>query len=617
MFVWLILLMLLIIHTTFAITDTIDTVNGMSTRKYPYTIDGVSYSVTLIYTISTQQCSFFVNVGDVDFYGVQKERVKPDGQDISVGETYQLTTFPLALTLNSCGNYKTSFSLVSGGNPAPPTNSCISKSYMKCYNKTVYYYDSCGNKQDLVMDCVSRGMICDEGTIGYDICKLKCTATTQKTCFNNGVYYLDSCGNPLEEVKHCNTYDEICKNNDCVKKEATKNEEIPENIVNNITIIGVTTAFNPKETSNLCGAAITPTLCGKYYENYVLNEVKLDYDRIVSNPEEAKELAKQLKLGKRFDQDIFINEGATNSFVREFNPTDTRRPDGIGIKIGIKKDLIEQYESKTSLDAFKDEAKIGQFKDYANREKNFNQNGFKTKNKLICFNGCEEGVVLENQGAKWEISKKGSNFVEKYKIKGIGGAITIGIMVDWLFDYSDFSYKESIKECYGGSDSVYTEGLRYYENGAEKSLIITPSNDFSKAIINTKKYCGCKSDFEKLDCCINIINNYYNRNDLIKNKELCVNEIENIDVETESEWRNSIDRTIDNAWQENKENLTFYAPVAMGAVCISTGLIPCATIAGGTIIGDKVLTETGAKKYFLSLRRNLEKIIYKQKIKND
>ena len=129
----LLISLILIVPTTFAITDTLSD----NQRKYPYTIGGVSYSVQFLYASSggPDTCGFWVTLGDTDYTYGQKERVKPNGQAINVGETYQLTTFPLALTLNSCGT-QASFSLVSGGSSG---GGCVSNYVQKCYNNAFYY----------------------------------------------------------------------------------------------------------------------------------------------------------------------------------------------------------------------------------------------------------------------------------------------------------------------------------------------------------------------------------------------------------------------------------------------------------------------------------------------
>lgn len=144
----------------------------------------------------------------------ERDGVKPNGATIAVGETYQLINLPLKFTLNSCGP-TASFTIEASAHQQPPTPECKTHWTFKCENDVVYWYDSCGKKEDVWSDCASLGLGCNQGDTSGE-CINKCPITTQKTCYDGDIYYLDACGEPRSLVQNC-AFSETCRNNECVK----------------------------------------------------------------------------------------------------------------------------------------------------------------------------------------------------------------------------------------------------------------------------------------------------------------------------------------------------------------------------------------------------------------
>jgi len=92
-----------------------------------------------------------------------------------------------------------------GGCVANNATNCTSHYEYKCYSGHVYWYDSCGNKQEKREYC-NYG--CENGN-----CK-SCTSHYEYKCYSGDVYWFDSCGNVQDKKEYCNYG---CENGACLQ----------------------------------------------------------------------------------------------------------------------------------------------------------------------------------------------------------------------------------------------------------------------------------------------------------------------------------------------------------------------------------------------------------------
>lgn len=92
------------------------------------------------------------------------------------------------------------------------TNQCVNHSYQQCSGNAVYWYDSCGNRQDVVQICSSNqtcsGNIC--ANTNY------CVDRSYKQCVgSNAIYWFNSCGVQQDLYQVCSA-GQICSAGTCV-----------------------------------------------------------------------------------------------------------------------------------------------------------------------------------------------------------------------------------------------------------------------------------------------------------------------------------------------------------------------------------------------------------------
>ena len=73
---------------------------------------------------------------------------------------------------------------------------CESHSYYKCYSNHIYWFDSCGNKQD-------KKEYCQYGCTEKE-CRGECNSHAEYRCYGDHVYWFDSCGNKQDKKEYCN-----------------------------------------------------------------------------------------------------------------------------------------------------------------------------------------------------------------------------------------------------------------------------------------------------------------------------------------------------------------------------------------------------------------------------
>lgn len=97
----------------------------------------------------------------------------------------------------SCGG-----SYCSGSSTMTETQSCntqpccSSHASYSCYNNNIYWYDSCGNMEELKSPCSC-------GCSGTNCITPCCTAHTSSSCYDNDLYWYNSCSSREEKKEEC------------------------------------------------------------------------------------------------------------------------------------------------------------------------------------------------------------------------------------------------------------------------------------------------------------------------------------------------------------------------------------------------------------------------------
>ncbi|NIO20356.1 MAG: DUF2341 domain-containing protein [Candidatus Aenigmarchaeota archaeon] len=94
--------------------------------------------------------------------------------------------------------------------PGEPIKNCTSHAEFKCYGDHVYWFDSCGHKQE-------KKEYCEYGCeLGF--CKEKkeeCEPHAEMKCHEGHVFWYDSCGNREEKKEYC---EYGCENGTCINE---------------------------------------------------------------------------------------------------------------------------------------------------------------------------------------------------------------------------------------------------------------------------------------------------------------------------------------------------------------------------------------------------------------
>jgi len=96
------------------------------------------------------------------------------------------------------------------------TGLCIYHSYQRCNGNSIYWYDSCGNQQDLIQYCsngCSNG-VCNNYNNYYNYSS--CNYHAYKDCAGSSIYWFDSCSNRQDLYQNCSDYGLTCQYGQCV-----------------------------------------------------------------------------------------------------------------------------------------------------------------------------------------------------------------------------------------------------------------------------------------------------------------------------------------------------------------------------------------------------------------
>jgi len=77
-----------------------------------------------------------------------------------------------------------------------PKPECESHNYSKCDSGHLYWFDSCGSRQE-------KKQYCEKGCSG-ETCLGECKSQAEARCYGDSVYWFDSCGNKQDKKEYCN-----------------------------------------------------------------------------------------------------------------------------------------------------------------------------------------------------------------------------------------------------------------------------------------------------------------------------------------------------------------------------------------------------------------------------
>ncbi len=124
----------------------------------------------------------------------------------------------------SSGTYTAYLTVTSGGESqttactAVVQQICASHDHKACCGNNLYWYDSCGNKEDMFQDCGAAG--CSNAAC----LPPPCISHDHKACVGSSVYWFDSCGNQQEIFQACAS-NQTCQSGQCVSVVCSSNSD--------------------------------------------------------------------------------------------------------------------------------------------------------------------------------------------------------------------------------------------------------------------------------------------------------------------------------------------------------------------------------------------------------
>jgi hypothetical protein len=88
---------------------------------------------------------------------------------------------------------------------------CAPHVYQQCIGNNVYWYDSCGNQQELYQYC-QNGCYNNSCSGGYN----NCNYHAYRLCVGNNIYWFDSCGTQQELYQSCFGTNQTCQYGLCI-----------------------------------------------------------------------------------------------------------------------------------------------------------------------------------------------------------------------------------------------------------------------------------------------------------------------------------------------------------------------------------------------------------------
>ena len=100
-------------------------------------------------------------------------------------------------------------------------NQCTNRSYRQCSGNYLYWYDSCGSRQDVSQYCASGcyGNTCQNNynyNYNYGYNYGNCTFHAYRLCIGNNIYWYDSCGTQQDLYQTCAGINQTCQYGQCV-----------------------------------------------------------------------------------------------------------------------------------------------------------------------------------------------------------------------------------------------------------------------------------------------------------------------------------------------------------------------------------------------------------------
>jgi len=92
---------------------------------------------------------------------------------------------------------------------------CVSHSWRRCWSGNVYWYDSCGNREDVADYCAITEK-CNNDACVVQSTEENCQSRSYLKCWSGNVYWYDSCGRREKIYQQC-PWGQDCHNGECVK----------------------------------------------------------------------------------------------------------------------------------------------------------------------------------------------------------------------------------------------------------------------------------------------------------------------------------------------------------------------------------------------------------------
>ena len=167
--------------------------------------------------------------------------------------------------------------------------SCTYHAYKDCAGNSVYWFNSCGNSQDLFQNCSGNNQICKYGqcSVYYNPAPAPVyTNHYQINCFNNSLYWYDSAGSIQNLYKNCADANpctnDICSSSKCQNPLRCDGATCTigsqyycnscSSIGDNSCNCGETTATSPND----CKENITADLSVKFFSRKDINAISWD-----------------------------------------------------------------------------------------------------------------------------------------------------------------------------------------------------------------------------------------------------------------------------------------------------------------------------------------------------
>jgi hypothetical protein len=312
--------------------------------------------------------------------------------------------------------------------PGEETKECKSHAEAMCYGEHVYWFDSCGHKEEKKEYCKYG---CENG-----FCKDKkdegigenCTSHTETECYEGHVYWFDSCGNKEEKKEYCDC--------GCVNGTCAINITVHTGTGMSIGPGRINLDFEPNREFKFCGIVkneLNENVKIDLYDDGDLKEFgTFDIEEVVSlGIFESRNFIYTLKLPETFDR-----PGRHVGYIWAAQHVEPKPGYAIArVKVGATIWVNVPYPEKYA------EMELNIKNAFANGTVNFEINVVNFGEKNIT-NATAEISIMDNENKTISTLETGSKKIEVGK--------TEQLKADWLADVSPGLYRTRVKIFYDG-----------------------------------------------------------------------------------------------------------------------------------------------------------------------